>query len=217
MKKPKICVTIVENNLEAIKEIEPEVDFFEIRMDLIGQSWPELVKSLRKPWIACNRSPREGGKGSQNNNERVSELLSAIERGARIVDIEQQTDDLSEVISMVKTRALCLLSFHDMVKTPPYRDLVEIVKNQIKAGADICKIVTNAQKFDDNLTLLRLIRQFPEKKIIAFSMGETGRISRILSPLAGGYFTYASMAAGKESAPGQIPVRDLIKIYRCLG
>ncbi len=91
--------------------------------------------------------------------------------------------------------------------------LVGIAESQIQGGADICKIVTTAQSFEDNLTILKLIRKFPEAKMVAFAMGEAGRISRILSPLAGGYFTYACMAQGKESAAGQIPVRELNELY----
>jgi 3-dehydroquinate dehydratase len=44
-----------------------------------------------------------------------------------------------------------------------------------------------------------------------------GQISRVLCPLAGGYFTYASVAAGKESAEGQITAGELRKIYGMLG
>ena len=40
MKKPRICVTIVDNNLEAIKEIEPEIDLFEVRS---GPDRPKLA------------------------------------------------------------------------------------------------------------------------------------------------------------------------------
>jgi 3-dehydroquinate dehydratase/shikimate dehydrogenase len=44
-----------------------------------------------------------------------------------------------------------------------------------------------------------------------------GLLSRVLSPLAGGYFTYASIETGKESAPGQITVKELIKTYQIIG
>lgn len=213
MKKPKICVTIVENNLEAIKTVEHLIDFFEVRLDLIGPNWPDLVKYLRKPWIACNRIEREGGKGSLHEASRIEELLRAAEAGACIVDIEYLTKNLLDIVTLIKPKARCLISFHDLEGTPSFDFLAGIAEGQFKAGADICKIVTTAQSFNDNLTILRLVRKFQETKIVAFSMGEEGRISRILSPLAGGYFTYACMEPGKESAAGQIPARELIEIY----
>jgi 3-dehydroquinate dehydratase/shikimate dehydrogenase len=45
-------------------------------------------------------------------------------------------------------------------------------------------------------------------------MGERGEISRILSPLLGGFLTFGSLETGKESAPGQITAVKLKDIYR---
>jgi 3-dehydroquinate dehydratase I len=216
MKKPRICVSIVDGNIEAVKEIEHEIDLFEVRLDLIGPQWPELVKFIEKPWIACNRSPQEGGQGDPDQTKRVEELLWAAEAGACILDLEYRTPGLNEIVPLVKSRAKCMLSFHDLIETPSYNTLVQIATSQIKAGADFCKIVTTAHSLEDNLAVLKLIKNFPETKMVAFSMGEPGRISRILSPLAGGYYTYACITEGRESAAGQIPVKELLEIYEIL-
>jgi 3-dehydroquinate dehydratase-1 len=216
MKKPRICVTLVENNLGTVKELEPLIDLFELRLDLIGPEWTELAKFIKKPWIACNRSLEEGGKGNPNDVSRIEELLCAAEAGACIVDIEYRTKNLKDVIATIKSKAQCLISFHDMTGTPSYDTLVGITEGQLKAGADICKIVVTAQNIEDNLTILRIIRAFPRAKMVAFAMAEAGTLSRILSPLAGGYFTYACVEAGKESAVGQVPVKELIEIYQYL-
>jgi 3-dehydroquinate dehydratase type I len=81
-------------------------------------------------------------------------------------------------------------------------------------GADIVKIVTQAGAPQDNLRVLGLISLAKNLgiKIIAFCMGPMGRISRIASPLMGGYLTFASLETGNESASGQIPVREMKKI-----
>ena len=63
------------------------------------------------------------------------------------------------------------------------------------------------------MTVLRLISEFPGARLISFAMGHLGFISRVLCPLVGGDFTYASIEKGKESAPGQITVQELTKIY----
>ncbi len=49
------------------------------------------------------------------------------------------------------------------------------------------------------------------------AMGPLGFASRVLCPLVGGYFTYASIERGKESASGQITVRELKKLYEMVG
>jgi 3-dehydroquinate dehydratase I len=216
MQKPKICATIVESNLDLIRELENEVDLFEVRMDLVGPGWPDLVKQIKKPWLACNRSPDEGGRGDQDQVKRVAELLHAAEAGASIVDIEYRTRNLTEIVPLIKSKAACLLSFHDQTGTPAYEKLLEIVEGQLKAGADICKIVTLARSFADNIVILKLLNHFQEVKLVAFCMSEAGRVSRILSPLAGGFLAYASLAKGKESASGQLTIREMKEIYGLL-
>ena len=104
MPRPRICVTIVDNNLEAIKEIEPLIDLFEVRLDLIGPDWQELVKFIKKPWIACNRSREEGGKRRRDEVTRIEELLWAAEAGASIVDIEYRTKDLADIVTLIKPK-----------------------------------------------------------------------------------------------------------------
>ena len=213
MNRPRICAVIVDSDLAAIRKVEEFTDLFEVRIDLIGDSWQELAKQLNKPWIACNRSVAEGGQWKGDETQRINELLKAIELGADIIDIELETRGLAEAIPLIKQRAECLVSFHDLTMTPPLDSLKEIVQRQLVAGADICKIVTTARGFEDNITVLRLISEFPKARVVSFAMGDSGLISRILCPLVGGDFSYASIEQGRESASGQITVRDLSKLY----
>jgi len=216
MRKPRICAVIVNNDLAAVRDVEPLVNLFEARIDLIGDSWQELVKQLRKPWIACNRSADEGGQWQGNEARRIERLLEAIELGADTVDIELRTKNLEKVVQVVKKKAECLLSFHDFEKTPPLDEMKEVVQRQLKSGADICKIVTTARSFEDNLTVLELISEFPGVRLISFAMGALGSMSRVLCPLVNGEFTYASIEKGKESAQGQITAKDLIRVYEMI-
>ena len=213
MNRPRICAVIVDNDLEAIREVKPLVDLFEVRIDLIGDGWQELAGQLNQPWIACNRSPDEGGSWGESEERRIEELLKALELGADIVDLELSTGNPEKVIPVIKKRARCLLSFHDLEKTPPLNTMREMVQSQLEAGADICKVITTASSFEDNLTVLQLITEFSELTIVSFAMGPLGFISRVLCPLTGGYFTYASIEEGRESASGQITVKGLVKLY----
>jgi 3-dehydroquinate dehydratase-1 len=187
MKKPIICGVIVDSDMAAIKE--------------------------GKPWIACNRMVREGGNWQGSEARRKEELLKACELGASIVDIELETTNLERLVPIIKKKAKCLISFHELDKTPPLDELKMIVKRQSAAGADICKVVTTAVDFKDNLTLLELVEGFPEKNIIAFAMGAMGLLSRVLSPLLGS-IAYSAIKEGGESAPGQVPVAELHRLYR---
>jgi 3-dehydroquinate dehydratase type I len=63
------------------------------------------------------------------------------------------------------------------------------------------------------MAVLQLIAGSTNAKIVSFAMGPLGMLSRVLSPLVGGEFTYASVEPDRESAPGQLAVVDLRKIY----
>ena len=214
MKRPRICAAIVDNDLSAIKGVEPFIDLYEVRIDLIGDGWPELVQELKRPWIACNRLADEGGRWEGDETSRMGELLKATELGADIIDIELRTKNLDEVVRLIKKRTKCLLSHHDLAGTPPLDNLKGVIERQLAAGADICKVITTANSFEDNLKVLQLITASPKEEVVSFAMGPLGSISRILCPLVGGYFTYASIEEGKESASGQITVIDLRKLYK---
>jgi 3-dehydroquinate dehydratase type I len=213
MSKVRLCASITGQDIAAIKKVEPIVDLFEVRIDLIGDNWTDVARQLKKPWIACNRMVEEGGKWEGNEARRIERLLQAIELGAKIVDIEYNAKNVENIIKLIKKRAECLLSFHDFQKTPSLDVLKQIVTKELKAGADICKVVTTAQTFEDNLAVMRLFSEFPDVKMVAFAMGTQGFISRVMAPLIGAYFTYGAVQKGNESAPGQLPVSDMLAVY----
>jgi 3-dehydroquinate dehydratase-1 len=217
MKRPRICGVIVNKDLELIRGIEKLIDLFEVRIDVIGDGWQELAQQLRKPWVACNRTADEGGKWKGDEKGRTEELLKAVELGADIVDLELGTRNLGEIVGLIKKRTKCLLSFHELSRTPPVSEMRGIIQRQIEAGGDVCKVITTAQRFEDNLTVLQLITEFSGIRVVSFAMGPLGVVSRIFCPLVGGDFTYASLEEGKESACGQITARELRKIYELRG
>jgi 3-dehydroquinate dehydratase-1 len=216
MDKARICASIINSDIRAVREVEPLVDLYEVRIDLIGGDWEKLAGELRKPWIACNRIEKEGGQWKGNEARRIEKLLQAVELGADMIDIELQTTNLDKVIKAIKKRTRCLVSLHDPEKTPSLEEMKKTIEKQLKAGADICKLVTTAKEYGDNLKVLKLMREFPGIKIVSFAMGPLGGISRVLCPLAGGDFTYASIGKGKESAPGQLTVQGLVEMYRTI-
>ncbi|MFX1298201.1 MAG: type I 3-dehydroquinate dehydratase, partial [Promethearchaeota archaeon] len=89
--------------------------------------------------------------------------------------------------------------------------LQEIILKAVKQQADYVKIIGTATCVEDNIKMLSL-PQFAEKyeiQIVAFAMGRKGTISRILSPIFGAAFTFASL--DEPTAPGQIQVQEMKK------
>ena len=216
MRKPRICAVIASANIKAVEASSEMADIFEVRIDLIGQGWKTLAATLRKPWIATNRLSGEGGGWIEGDARCKEELLLAIQMGAGMVDLDISTPGLAEFLQTIKGRVECIISYHNYETTPPFENLAGIVRAEIAAGADICKVATTATVFSDNLTVLRLIREFPASRLVTLAMGTTGQPSRLMGPLAGAEFTYAAIESGQQSAPGQLPFDDLYHLYRMI-
>jgi 3-dehydroquinate dehydratase-1 len=216
MIKPRICGVITGADFDAVRQAEGLADLFEVRIDLIGSKWQEIAAGLNKPWIATNRNASNRGRYAGNEDQRLAELFTALDMGADTIDIEIETAGLEDTVKRVKGRAQCLLSYHDWAGTASPEKLAATVERQLAAGADICKVVTTAGGLDDNLAIIRLPSLFPWARVIALAMGTAGALSRVLSPLAGGYLTYASIGRGSASAPGQLSLEAMRAIYRTL-
>ena len=214
--KPAVCIVITSADMAVIEAAAPLADLFEVRIDLIGDTWPEVVRKLDKPWLACNRLAAEGGAWRNTEALRKEELLKALSMGATIIDLELATPNLAKMVDIVKKKTRCLISHHDFETTPSSGELKSIIGRELAAGADICKLVTTAHNTEDNLRLLKLYDEFEGCRLVTFGMGEAGILSRILAPLTGAEFTYAAMETRKQSAPGQLTAAQLVEIYRLL-
>jgi 3-dehydroquinate dehydratase-1 len=216
MDKPKICAVVVSDDPEAVRRAEVLADMLELRLDLVGSGWQELARHLHKPWIATLRDGSHHGKFTGSEQERVDQLTQAVTLGAHIIDVEIDCPALGDLVKSIKGRARCMVSYHNWDGTPPLEQLSGTVQRQLAAGAEICKVVTMANSAYDNLAVLKLPGLFPWLDLISFAMGPAGALSRVLSPLSGGYLTYASIDEDSGSAPGQMSVEAMRKLYRMI-
>jgi 3-dehydroquinate dehydratase type I len=225
----RICIPITALSTdEALIKMEKGFDqapVLELRIDgITGLNLEKLLACKRGEILVTNRTKEEGGAFAGSEEKRVGLLKKAVALGADYLDLELRTDKgligkLRDKIETFQGRSRLILSFHDFRGTPSPRVLMEKLKEGYALGADIVKIVTQAGNTADNLKVLPLIPYARKKglNIIAFCMGEEGKISRVMAPLLGSYLTYASLVKGEESAPGQIPVGALKRIFNLLG
>ena len=219
-----ICIPITAKNtqeaLERIARANAVADMLEIRLDMMEIfDLREMIKSASKPVLVTYRSIGEGGKGTADDKTHARYLLTALEEGAELVDVERRLPEKwREKIFRARGKSSIVVSSHVPDGTPPKETLEEIFEELAATGADIIKIVTHAESVLDNLRVLDLIPMAQERgiKIIAFCMGRFGRISRVFSHLMGGYLTFASLEGGEESAAGQIPVGEMKRILDML-
>jgi 3-dehydroquinate dehydratase type I len=223
-----ICIPIVaKDQRAALVQMErgfPLADILELRIDQIRNvNLENLMRRKRGKILVTNRRKDEGGGFSGTERQRVELLKEAVELGVDYVDIEVRTEgalikELSAKIGNHHGRAKWIVSHHDFSETPSERLLRKRLNECTRTGADIVKIVTYANTVEDNLRVLGLIPHARRKgvEIIAFCMGEMGRISRIMAPLLGSCFSYVSLEKGAESASGQLTLEEIRDVFRIL-
>lgn len=206
--------------LIAIKEVNRLADLIELRADYLrGAKLALLLENQQKPFIVTNRSKEEGGQYKGKERKRLSVLQEAIDLGADYIDVELATERSSlQGLIRNKKGTQVILSFHDFRRTPSPKELQRLFGQMIRLGADVIKIVPFARSWEDNLNILSLIpfAKARRQKIVAFCMGEKGKISRIFSPFFGAAWTYASLNQSRASAPGQLTVRELTDIWKTM-
>ena len=216
----KTCVSIgvsspakLKNDL--IKALNKS-DYVELRLDFLEPSQiPNLLNSVKNQLRRCIctlRPKSEGGKFSGTEKERISILKLIAGFDPYLLDVEYNTLKNKQLYRFFKINKVNLLvSWHDFSKTPSKEFLKNRVKKMARFSKNI-KIVTTAQTINDTLKILALYKQVPvSTNLIAFAMGDYGRMSRILCVKLGSPFTYVSLK--KPIAPGQFSLNEMQYIF----
>jgi len=223
---PRICVSILpKNNIEALSLIEKaekaKADLIEVRFDCFetSRNLSELTKSTKIPLIASNKLQSERGFFTGTETQQREILLNAAKNGFAYVDIDLSSTEPQKMIDNLRYLGVkSIVSYHKYDGPLTISEMTKIIEKEISSGAAICKIVTTAKTIEDNLTALNFISAMPSRvKLVCFCMGENGRISRLLSPMFGAFFTFASLEEGIETAKGQMAIEQMRTAYGLLG
>lgn len=205
-----ICVSIGHIAFKDLMAQISDFEMIELRLDLLDFSDEEYqqIFSLNKPVIATYRY------GETNDAERIASLQKAISLGANYVDIEIDADKefIDTMMNFAKeNNCKTILSYHNFKETPNLKDLNSIIAQSKKLKADYTKIACMAQSTEDVARMLSLYEK--NKNLIAFNMGEIGKISRLASLFLGADFAYASISENKKTASGQIHYKTFNKLF----
>ena len=223
---PKICVSILpKNSQEAISLIKnaegAKADLIEVRLDLfdVNTNLREIVDCASTPLIGTHKLASEKGFSSATQEQKQEMLGSAAQSGFEYVDIDLSSPNLQGVIDKFRdTSAKLIVSYHKFDGTLSRAALERILEQEIAASASVCKVVVSARKIDDNLAILNFVASHSGKvKLVSHCMGEAGKISRLLSPMFGSFFAYASLEKGDETAAGQMTINEMRTFYDLLG
>ncbi len=211
-----ICVTIQNRSFEEILNLldhnVPAIQMAEIRLDrcpLDEDEISELFSSSDTPLIA---TCRVAGDGNGTWEEAEAKLQAAIEAGAAFIDVEIEAPKemgkrLRRSCSEFGTRMIRSCHFFD--GTPSLEVLQETAERCRKFGGEIIKIAVSAGSEDDANRVLSLYDEFDEGRLVAFAMGEAGRMSRLECLRLGSPFTYAALNSAEAAAPGQWPYSEM--------
>ena len=222
----KVCVSIppktINEALELIEKAEAQYpDFIEVRLDSLNkhEQLADLAHSTKTPLIATNKSTKNHGSYSGNENQRLEILMDAAKMGFEYVDFDLATPNLKEMVASLDIAGTKkIISFHDYNCTPKMSLLNMVLKAEVFAGADVCKIVTTASCIEDNLRILDFVSRASKKaKLVCFAMGELGKISRLLSAVFGAFFTFVSLDRKRKTAKGQLTIQEIRRAYEALG
>jgi len=214
----------MEGALTAITKASPWADLIELRVDYLKDpNLALLVNDRPKPFIVTNRRKEEGGRYHGDEKMRWGILKKAIELDVDYIDVEMRSKRSSIEALMAYRRAnhkktRFILSFHEFQWTPSQKELRNVCDRMSRWEADMAKVVTFARSWEDNLNVLSLISYARERgqKIVAFCMGEKGKMSRIFAPFLGAAWTYASLSHDRASAPGQMTVQKMRDLWERL-
>lgn len=225
--KKFICLAIArptaDEVVELLRQAETEADLFEIRLDALADQ-PDFGlfrQATGKPLLFTCRPKWEGGLYAGKEEDRLAMLQQAIAAGADCIDLELKADEAMRrtlLGSCAASSCHLLLSWHDFKSTPSPQALLTIFQQMYRSGARLGKIVTTARNFQDVLHVLSLQQEAAEMEfpLIAFCMGEAGRISRLATLELGGFLTYAAPDDGEGTAPGQLRATTLKRLLELL-
>jgi len=212
--RTKICISIAaettEELLAKITEAEKFDGLIEVRFDALVRGQVESAitavsgSAAAKRVIATFRSDEQGGRGGYTFDERREFWSKA--GGFGYVDVEE------DIAKFAPDGPIRIVSHHDLNGVPPD---IDAIAERLAAAADIVKIAAAADDACDALPLIRILKKLTSqgKQMISLAMGDAGKWTRILGPSHGGYLTFAPLAAGDETASGQITADDLRDVF----
>lgn len=207
--KSKICVSLGGMPFAKCLQLASVFPLVEIRLDLLNLT-PQKVETLAmqcRQWVATCRS------GNLNDYERTVLLSAAIRSGATYVDIEYDSEIAyrQQLIVLAKRlRSKLIISYHNFETTPDVDILNQIIEQAKNMDADLVKLAVTANSPADSAKIMSLYSQ--HNNLIAFAMGDVGKITRIAAPFLGAEFTFAAVNEKHLTAPGQMTASQMEEI-----
>ena len=235
---PKVCVTVIGSDLKEflknLSQAQLEFDFLELRVDYINNFKKEYLQDIRaklqKKAILTCRLKDMGGLFGGSNQEWLQIMQTALDLGFDLVDIDyklsksfleytndgSKQDCATDKAKFFKPTSGVILSYHDFRQTPSYQKLRTIYKSMRKYQPTFCKFAVNINNLADKKILYKFLTHYQQNQdLVVMGMGTLGRQTRIICPLLGSQFVYASRK-NQATASGQVDGHELHNIWQFL-
>ncbi len=210
---PAYIASLAPRDAEDAKRLVARVpagaNAIEFRMDLADRPMPPaaLLGLDPRPIVLTWRSLAEGGNFSGSAEEYARLIEEGYAAGAT-VDVEHARGLLSDRLRF-PNRDRVIVSLHSPFSLPP--DWDEKVSAMRQAGARAVKLVAGVADVAGSLRIAELQREVRDGAVAIFPMGPASAPGRVLSALFGAALVYGPIE--RETAPGQVPIGDLLSIY----
>jgi 3-dehydroquinate dehydratase/shikimate dehydrogenase len=186
--------------------VELRIDSFRERDDIVA-----LLNFAAVPTVLTRRAKWEGGESDLPDLERLQFLWRDEAARATYFDVELKAYRAFQLADRDSIKRPVIISMHDFTGRPDR--LYNMIDEMNRTPGAINKIVWSARSIRDNLEVFELLKT-RQKPTIGLCMGEAGLISRVLAKKFGGFLTFASLDETSQTAPGQVSIADLKKLYR---
>jgi 3-dehydroquinate dehydratase/shikimate dehydrogenase len=228
-----LAVPIAAQNLEQARQqikaaVAAGAEMLELRTDYLENLNVDLVKELiaetrnitrqSLPVIVTCRDEKQGGARAYPQQLRIDVLTGALKEGAEFIDFEYENflsagnqEKIQKALSQNSKSRLILSShnfktkFDDIGKL--YRDISTL------CPAAVPKFVYTATHINDCFEAFDLLAE-NSGDLIVLCMGAAGLISRIIAKKLNCFVTFASIDDKSATAPGQLTIEQLKKLYR---
>ncbi|KAL2567006.1 hypothetical protein AAZX31_19G225400 [Glycine max] len=201
-----VCAPITTQQSVSVEQIANDMyqakaedaDIVEVRLDCITNFHPPK-------W--------EGGLYEGDENMQLEALQLAVELGADFIEVQLKRNHNSHGKIIVSCYVDGII--------PPQEELLQLVELMQGTEADIIKLVTHAADITEIIKIFSFYSYFLmfscsgnnlQVPLIAYSVGERGLISQLLSQKFGGFFVYESLAG--NPIPGLPSLDNIQEAYK---
>lgn len=214
-----ICAPIKKRDinevLRMVKKVPKSFDLVEVWINEIKGVDAEMIAKIceisRKP-LLIKLTELNSGKDYD-----FALIKACLNDKVKYVDFEYDENFNYALIKELVRGKKIMISYHNYANTPLFTDLLELAQKIKEKGADVAKIITKAEKIEDNLITLRLLSNSNVIGIplISFCTGEMGKMSRLYASKFGSLIDYVLPSEKYRTAEGQILINDFKKTRKC--